>query len=148
MVKKPEKFFMVSEAILPEAIVKTAQAKELLANGSAETVNQAVEKVQLSRSAFYKYKDGIFPIYEASKGKIITISLILAHQSGILSKVLNKVADLGGNVLTINQGLPLQGTANVSISIETKEMNDNLERLLESLGEMEGVKEVQIVGQN
>ncbi|MBS4025436.1 MAG: ACT domain-containing protein [Clostridia bacterium] len=147
-VKKAEKFFIVSEAILPEAIIKSAQAKELLAKGEAETVNQAVEKVGLSRSAYYKYKDGIFPLNEASRGKIVTISLILSHQAGILSKVLNTVARMKGNVLTINQGLPLQGTANVSISIETKDMNDDLEKLLEGLREIEGVKSVQIIGQN
>lgn len=139
---------MVSEAILPEAILKTANAKELLANGEAETVNQAVEKVKLSRSAFYKYKDGIFPIYEASRGKIVTITLTLSHKAGILSKVLNTVAYMGGNVLTINQGLPLQGTAYVSLSIETMEMVSDVERLMYSLGEIEGVRSVQIVGQD
>ena len=146
--RKSEKFFMVSAAILPEAILKTAQAKELLARGEAETVNQAVDTVHLSRSAFYKYKDGIFPIHEASRGKIITINLVLAHKAGILSKVLNTVAYMGGNILTINQGLPLQGLAYVSLAFDTNEVQDDLESLLHSLREIEGVNSVQIVGQD
>jgi chorismate mutase len=144
---KSKDFFIVSKDILPEAILKTAQAKELLAKGEALTVNEAVEVVDLSRSAFYKYKDGVFPFYQASKEKIITISLILDNQAGVLSHVLNSVASLRANILTINQGIPLQGVANVSISIETAGMTGNSEELLVTLGQITGVKKVELLGQ-
>lgn len=141
-------FLIVSKDILPDAILKTAKAKELLAKGDVFTINEAVERVDLSRSAYYKYKDGVFPFYEASKEKIITISLILDHKAGVLSHVLNFIASYKGSILTINQGIPLQGVANVSVSIESAGMIDTPERLLAGLGEIDGVKKVEVVGQN
>ncbi|NMA68578.1 MAG: ACT domain-containing protein [Desulfitobacterium sp.] len=141
-------FLIVSKDILPEAILKTAQAKELLAKGDVNTINEAVEKVQLSRSAYYKYKDGVFPFYKASKEKIITFSLILENRAGTLSNVLNKIAQFQANVLTINQGIPLQGIANVNISIENTDMIDTPENLIAALGEIKGVRKIDIIGQN
>ena len=67
------RFYIVREEIMPEIFLKTIKAKELLKNGKVKTVNEATEAVGMSRSAFYKYKDYIFPFYEASMGKIVTI---------------------------------------------------------------------------
>ncbi|WP_366922336.1 ACT domain-containing protein [Metallumcola ferriviriculae] len=142
-----QRFFIVNAAILPEAIVKTAKAKEVLARGDAGTIHEAVGKVGLSRSAFYKYKDGIFPFHNAAKEQIVTISMILEHKSGVLSRILNTVANVQGNVLTINQNLPLQGVANVSISIQTVDMLMSVEELLSKIKEINGVKKVEVVGQ-
>ncbi|HHY25687.1 MAG TPA: ACT domain-containing protein, partial [Desulfitobacterium dehalogenans] len=103
---------------------------------------------QLSRSAFYKYKDGVFPFYEASREKIITFSLILENTAGVLSNVLNTIARFRGNVLTINQGIPLQGVANVTISVENMGMVDIPENLLSALGEIQGVRKIEVIGQN
>ena len=147
-INKQRDFLIVSKDILPEAILKTAKAKELLAKGDVYTINDAVEKIGLSRSAYYKYKDGVFPFYEVSKERIITISLILEHQAGVLSHVLNFIASYKGSVLTINQGIPLQGVANVSVSIETAAMIDTPERLLAGLAEIKGVRKVEVIGQN
>ena len=66
-------FYLVREEILPEAIKKTIKVKELLKRGEARTINEAVEKMELSRSAYYKYKDYVFPFYEASKEKIVQL---------------------------------------------------------------------------
>ena len=147
MVGKINDFLIVSKNILPEAILKTAKAKELLAKGDVYTINDAVERVGLSRSAYYKYKDGVFPFYEASREKIITISLILENKAGVLSHVLNFIASFKGNVLTINQGIPLQGIANVSVSLETAGMADTPENLLIGLGEIDGVRKIEVIGQ-
>lgn len=143
-----KKFCIVEAEILPEAIKKTIQAKEILARGEAETINQAVEKVGLSRSAFYKYKDGVFPFYEASKEKIITLALLLEHRSGVLSVVLNSVAAAQGNIITINQNIPLQGIANATLSLNTAEMIMSLEEFLEKTRAIPGVKKVELIGQN
>ncbi|MHB1652301.1 MAG: ACT domain-containing protein [Desulfitobacteriaceae bacterium] len=148
MVRRSKDFLIVSKDILPEAILKTAQAKELLAKGDVGTVNDAVERVGLSRSAYYKYKDGVFPFYEASREKLVTISMILENKSGVLSQVLNFIAAFRGNVITINQGIPLQGIANVSISIETAGMADTPENLLTGLYALDGVKKIEVIGQN
>ncbi len=140
-------FFLVREEILPEAIKKTIKVKDMLKRGEVRTINEAVEKMELSRSAYYKYKDYVFPFYEASKEKIITLSLLLEHKQGVLSKVLNTIADDRGSILTINQGIPLQGVANATISIETAELAIDLEALLDKVRMIEGVKRLEVLGQ-
>lgn len=139
-------FYLVREEILPEAIKKTIKVKELLKRGEARTINEAVEKMGLSRSAYYKYKDYVFPFYEASQEKIVSLTLLLDHKSGVLSRVLNTIANDHGSVLTINQGIPLQGVANATISIETAELVIDLEALLDKLRMVDGVKRLEVLG--
>ncbi len=103
--------------------------------------------MDLSRSAYYKYKDFVLPFYDVTQGKLVTLSIILSDRPGKLSQVLNTVADSNGSILTINQGIPLQGSADVSISIETKEMEITVETLVERLGALSGVQSVRIIGQ-
>ena len=140
-------FYLVREEILPEAIKKTIKVKDMLKRGEARTINEAVEKMELSRSAYYKYKDYVFPFYEASQEKIITLSLLLDHKSGVLSRVLNTIAGERGSVLTINQGIPLQGVANATVSIETANLSVDLEALLDKLRMVDGVKRLEVLGQ-
>ena len=141
-------FYLVREEILPEAIKKTIKVKDMLKRGEARTINEAVEKMELSRSAYYKYKDYVFPFYEASQEKIITLSLLLDHKSGVLSRVLNTIAGERGSVLTINQGIPLQGVANATVSIETANLSVDLEALLDKLRMVDGVKRLEVLGQS
>lgn len=147
MDKEKSLFYLVREEILPEAIKKTIKVKDMLKRGEVRTINEAVERMDLSRSAYYKYKDFVFPFYEATKEKIVTLTLLLEHKSGVLSKVLNTIAYEHGNVLTINQGIPLQGVANATISIETLELIIDLEALLDKLRLIEGVKRIEVLGQ-
>lgn len=142
-----DRFYLVSESILPEAVLKTVQAKELLARGEVKTIHEAVEHIGLSRSAFYKYKDGIYPLSRLDMERIVNISFDLDHRSGILSQVLMSIADVQGNVLTIHQTIPLQGMANVVISVDTARMGEHLSTLLERLGQMDGVRRVFVVGE-
>nr|WP_205516362.1 ACT domain-containing protein [Paenibacillus sp. SYP-B3998] len=132
---------------MPEGVLKTVQAKELLARGEVKTIHEAVEQVGLSRSAFYKYKDGIHPLSKLERERIITISMDLEHKSGILSRVLALIANLDGNVLTIHQTIPLQGMANVVISVETSSMGEEIRQLLDRLHAQEGVKRAMVIGQ-
>ncbi|WP_051775788.1 ACT domain-containing protein [Paenibacillus tyrfis] len=142
-----ERYFLVREDILPEALIKTVQAKELLARGEVKTIHEAVEQVELSRSAFYKYKDGIFPLSKLERERIVTISMDLEHRPAILSRVLAMIAGLEGNVLTIHQTIPLQGVANVVISVETSMMGETVASLLDKLHSQEGVSRAALVGQ-
>lgn len=148
MSKQKKDFLLVNKDILPDAIIKTAQAKELLAKFDVLTVNEACERVEISRSAFYKYKDGVYPFYEASKEKMITLSLLLVDKAGVLSNVLNYIASVHGNILTINQGIPLQGIANVSISIETENMEETVESLLFNIRELDGVRKIELIAKS
>lgn len=143
-----EKYYLIRSDILPEAVLKTVEAKEQLESGAAETVAEAVKRVGLSRSAFYKYKDGIFPFNEMGKEKIITVSLNLEHRSGVLSKVLGYVANVQGNVLTINQTIPLQGLANVAMSVDTAHIQTSMTEFVEGLQRLDGVRKAFIVGRS
>ncbi|WP_246945186.1 ACT domain-containing protein [Bacillus pinisoli] len=142
-----EKFYLISSDILPESILKTVEAKKLFESGEVETVNQAVERVDLSRSAYYKYKDKIFPFNAATYQQIITISFTLEHKSGVLSQLLRFVAEKGGNILTINQSIPLQGIANVVLSVDTAALLIPTSEFVEEIQQIDGVKKVVIVGQ-
>lgn len=142
-----ERYYVVREDILPEAVLKTMLAKELLQRGDVATVHEATERVGLSRSAFYKYKDGIYPLSQLDRERIATIAMDLEHRSGILSRVLALVASSEGNVLTINQSIPLQGLANVVISVDTSRMACSLPEMIEAIREHVGVKRIAVIGQ-
>jgi chorismate mutase len=142
-----ERYYLVREDILPDAVLKTMQVKELLAQGEVKTVHEAAERIGISRSAFYKYKDGIYALNKLDKERIVTISMDLQHRSGILSKVLAMVANYDGNVLTINQTIPLQGMANVVISVDTSVMGEKMPLLLSALRDLDGVKRAHVIGQ-
>ena len=145
--KEKGKFYIVDEGILPEAIRKTARIKELLAKYKDMTVNDAVEEVGLSRSAFYKYRDGVFPFYEATKAKIITLQISMDNKAGISSNCINAIARANCNILTINQGIPIQNVAIATIAFETAHMEQDLETVIEIMEELSGVLHVEIVGQ-
>ena len=144
---KNYQFYLVREDILPEAIKKTIKVKEILKHHQKKTINEAVNMMNLSRSAYYKYKDYVFPFYDVTQGKIVTLAIMILDKPGELSQVLNTVADSNGSILTINQGIPLQGMADVSISIETKEMKESIDDLIKKLEKLSGVSKVEIIGQ-
>ena len=102
-----KKFFLVREDVLPEAMKKTLEAKEMIERGKVESVWDAVQRVDLSRSAFYKYRDTVFPFHTIVKERIITLFFQLEDRSGTLSELLATVASSGCNVLTIHQTIPL-----------------------------------------
>jgi chorismate mutase len=141
-----ERYYVVREDLLPEGILKTEQVKELLRRGEAATVHEAAERIGLSRSAFYKYKDGVYALEQTSRERIVTLSMDLEHRAGVLSKVLGTLAASEGNVLTISQSIPLQGLANVVVSVDTVLMNGELPELLEKLRAIDGVKRAIVVG--
>ena len=142
------KFYIVDESILPEAILKTAQVKEYLAKHRNMTVNEAVEEIGLSRSAFYKYRDGVFPFYEATRSKIITLQISMDNVAGMLSNCINTIAKANANILTINQGIPIQNIAIATIAFETAELSEDLESIIDRIEQQPGVLHVEIVGQN
>ncbi len=142
-----ERFYVVREDILPEAIIKTIQVKEMLGRGEAATVHEAAERAGISRSAFYKYKDGVFAFNEISRERIVTIAMDLEHRSGVLSSVLALVAGQEGNVLTMNQSIPLQGFANVVMSVDISQLSGELSDLVQLLRAQPGVRKASVVGQ-
>ncbi|MBD1381212.1 ACT domain-containing protein [Metabacillus arenae] len=144
---KDETFFLVREDVLPEAMRKTLAVKKLIERGKAESVAEAVQRVDMSRSAFYKYRDAIFPFHTMVNEKLITLFFQLEDRSGTLSDLLAVVAQAGCNVLTIHQTIPLQGRANVSLSLNTNGMIEDINTLMTKLRRLEFVEKVEILGQ-
>ncbi|ELK45717.1 ACT domain-containing protein [Halobacillus sp. ACCC02827] len=140
-----EKFYLVRSDILPEAMKKTIDAKALLERGKVESIFDAVQKVGLSRSAFYKYRDAVFPFQAMVKEQMITLFFHLEDRKGTLSDLLMIVARSGCNVLTIHQTIPLQGKANVTLSLNTSGMTGSIEKLLQQLHKLDFVDRVEIL---
>lgn len=147
MTGKENRFYLVRADILPEAMYKTAQANQMLENGEVQTAQEAAQKVNISRSAYYKYREAILPFNKVMRQQIMTVSVMLEHQAGALSGMLTYIASQKGNVLTINQTIPLQGLANVVISIETAHMDTSAEHFADDLEQLASVRKVTIVGQ-
>ena len=143
-VKRTGRSYIIREDILPDAIRKTAQVKEMLTRGEALTVNEAVEKAGISRSAFYKYRDGVLPYTREDRERITAMTLILEHRTGVLSNVLNAVASMKGNIVSINQSMPVQGVAVATMNVNVTLVKD-VGLLVENLQGQEGVKRVEIV---
>ena len=117
------KYYLVEAGVLPEVFIKVTEARELLETGEVRTVAEAVERVGISRSAFYKYKDSVMPFRDMRHGSIVTFNALLRDKKGVLSSLLAIFADAGANILTINQSIPNNGTAPVTISAITENMS-------------------------
>lgn len=139
------KYYIVEAAALPEVFLKVAEAKRLLDTGEAATVGEATHNAGISRSAFYKYRDSILPFQNLMAGRIITFQLTLHDETGILSSLLTIFAQWGANILTINQTIPTNGCAAVTISAETNNLKTSLEELLRRLNSMPGVVRAEIL---
>ena len=146
--KKTEnkKFYLVREDVLPEAMKKTLDAKEMIERGKVESVWDAVQCVDLSRSAFYIYCDNVFPFNSMVIDSLITLFFYLEDRSGTLSHLLTLVASTGCNLVTIHQTIPLQGRANVTLSLNTSGMEMDIDELLTQLRQLEFVEKVEVLG--
>ena len=132
-------YYLVAGEALPEVFVRVCQARELLDTGRAQTVAEAAEQVGISRSAYYKYKNAVMPFQNVAGGRIVTFQIMLRHQMGVLSDVWGLFADTGANILTINQGIPTNGAAPVTITADTAAMEIATEELLNRLEQTDGV---------
>lgn len=133
------KYYIVEASALPKVFLKVAEAKRLLSTGEAATVNEATQMTDISRSAFYKYRDVVLPFQNMMTGRIITFQLLLQDEPGILSSILGLFADNKANIITINSIVPTNGCAIVTISAETTEVATSLEDLLRILRQTHGV---------
>ena len=139
------KYYIVAAEALPEIFIKVAEAKRMMQTGEASTVGAATRAVGISRSAFYKYKDAVQPFNNMKAGRIITFYTMLKDSPGVLSNVLSIFAGSGANILTINQSIPTNGCAAVTISAETSRMEESLEQLLAEAAALEGVVRFEIL---
>ena len=127
---------------LPEVYGKVLDAKQRLASGTAASAAEAARSAGLSRSAFYKYKDAVFAYQQDTAGKLLTAHLLLLDKTGVLSMLLSAFADAGANILTVNQNIPADGTATVSISARIDRLTVTEEAFLASLQALHGVEKI------
>lgn len=132
-------YYIVDKRVMPEVFLKVVEAKELFEKGVVASVQEAVDSVGVSRSAYYKYKDYVSVVSRSTRGKIITLAFNLEDKAGILSLVLNILADHGANVLTINQTIPINNVANVTITIDTGNMTLSVRDMLDNISKIHGV---------
>lgn len=139
------KYFVVKQKAVPEVLLKVVEAKKLLETERAITVQEATDKVGISRSSFYKYKDDIFPFHDNAQGTTITLAMSIEDEPGLLSDVLKIIADFGANILTIHQSIPINGVASLSISVQVLSTTGDVSRMLETMEEKSGVRNVKIL---
>lgn len=144
MSTKP-KYYIVEASALPEVFLKVAEAKRLLSTGEAATVNEATRMTDISRSAFYKYRDSVLPFHNMMSGRILTFQFLLHDEPGLLSQLLMVFAEVNANILTINSIVPTNGTAVVTISAETMDITVSMEELMSRMSATRGVVKAEIL---
>ncbi|WP_251047370.1 ACT domain-containing protein [Planococcus sp. ISL-110] len=139
-----QRYYLVREDVLTEAMQKTLEVKKMLQNDRI-SIMDAVNKTGLSRSAFYKYRDAVFPFHSIVKERILTVFLQLEDRSGTLATLLQTVAENGCNILTIHQTIPIQGRANVTLSLDVTAMEGDLDVFLQQLKKLDFVESADVV---
>lgn len=134
------KYLLVDAAVLPEVFLRVLKAKELLASGEAKNVSRATRMADVSRSAYYKYKDSVFRA--DTEGTAVTLTATLKDKTGALQELLAGISRVGANVITINQSVPENGAASVAVTVRTEGMQISLEELCERLARQKTVVDV------
>ena len=137
------KLVIADLSVLPPVYHKILKVKELLDSGVAETVNEAADMADVSRSAYYKYKDYVFP-FNQMQG-ILTLLIAVIDIKGVLSDMLAFMSDAGCNILTINQNVPVNGVANITVTVQTEQLKVSTDRLITGLQKVRGVRKVNIL---
>ena len=139
------KYFVVKQKAVPEVLLKVVEAKKLLETERAITVQEATDKVGISRSSFYKYKDDIFPFHDNSKGKSITFILQMDDEPGLLSLVLQTIAEYKANVLTIHQTIPINGVASLTLTVDLLPITKDVSSMIEQIESQPGIHYLKIL---
>lgn len=141
-------YLTVDSKIVPGVYLKVVEAKMKIASGKFASANEAIKAVGISRSTFYKYKDYVFATSEIDKDRLVTIELTLDDIAGVLSGILNILAENRASVLTINQNIPINDIANITITFKMENIDENLEKVIDVLKKLDGVNKVRVIAMN
>ena len=139
-------YLVIDKRVLPDVYEKVLYTKKLLKDGKVKEITEAVKIAGISRSVYYKYKDFVFDFSETSEGRRVTYNIILKNEKGVLSSISNYIAEQGGDILTINQGIPLNGYANLSITIDLSTVVGDIKTLTDGLLNIQNVEKVEFIG--
>lgn len=140
------KYMVVDKALLPSYCEKVIEARQLLDDGLAKDVSEAVKKVGISRSTFYKYKDMVREMSTISMGRHAIISMMMSHRVGLLWTVLRIISNYDYSVWTITQNPPVDSKANVVITLDLGEDADSLDDMLKEIAQVAGLSRIQLLG--
>ena len=141
-----DKFYLIREDVLPESVIKTLKVKDALKNNSNLSIYDAVKQFNLSRSAFYKYRETIFPVDEKILDqREFTLILYVNDIVGMLAQVLNAISQLQLSVLTIHQSVPIEDKATITLSLNARNSNLSIDEVIESLREINHVTKVDLI---
>ena len=138
-------YFVLRAKAVPEVLLKVVEAKRLLDSGKLESVQEATDAVGISRSSFYKYKDDIFPFHDSTQGKTVTLSMQIEDEPGLLSDVLQVIAQFGANILTIHQSVPVNGIASLTLSVDVFPESDDVDDMAKQIESLKGIHYVKIL---
>ena len=136
-------FLIIHKQVLPPYYAKVAQATYLMEH-ELKSVSEVCKELDISRSTFYKYKDKVFEL-SGDFGRKAILSFKVEHEKGVLSSILNNIAEQGGNVLTINQDMPIHSLAYVTITIDTNDLSGSVYELIGKLKKIQKIKDVSLV---
>lgn len=139
-----KEFVVVSSEVLPEVVLRVLDAKRLLAQGVCQTSTEACREAGVSRSAYYKYKDSAFIYSEKLSERIVTFCIVLMDRAGLLAEVLNEFYRFDANILTINQNIPIDSAATVTITARFSDASD-LRTIMQTLQKLNGVTSVKVI---
>jgi chorismate mutase len=140
-----KKYLIVNKKILPEVYDRVIEARTLINDNMVKGISEAVKQVGISRSTYYKYKDYVFAPSEDTIGRMAIIAMSLAHKRGVLSAAINFVSDYNANILTINQNIPINGQANVTLSLDISGMEASVDEMIEVLRRIDGVMSAKLL---
>ena len=144
--KDNRKFYLIREDVLPESVIKTLKVKDALKNNSNLSIYDAVKQFNLSRSAFYKYRETIFPVDEKILDqREFTLILYVNDIVGMLAQVLNAISQLQLSVLTIHQSVPIEDKATITLSLNARNSNLSIDEVIESLREINHGTKVDLI---
>ena len=139
-------FYLVRKRAVPETLLKVVEVNRLLSAGKVKTIQEAVDRVGISRSSYYKFKNDVEEFHSSMAGMTLTLSMEISDETGILSDILREIADFGANILTIHQSIPIGGMASVSISMQVLKSSENVSGLLENLERLSGIRKIRATG--
>ena len=138
-------YYVLKEKAVPDVLLRVVEAKRLLESGRVASVQEATERVDISRSSYYKYKDDIFPFHDNAKGQTITMVIQLDDEPGLLSAILKTIAESHANILTIHQSIPVNGIASLTLSVDILPETTDANRIMERIEQQDGVHYLKIL---
>ena len=139
-------YYVIRRRAVPDVLLKVVEANRLVKSGQVSSVQEAVDQMGISRSSFYKYRDDIIPFHDNAQGTTITLSLQINDVPGLLSQVLQIIAQSNVNILTIHQSIPINGVASLSIRVQVLMASGDTSAMVQALEALEGVGSVEIIG--